>query len=67
MDSIPFLEGFMAAQDGKPRLCVNPWNVWWLREWQRGYDENSPMPWCKRCECWHHPNAPHISAEYWHE
>lgn len=34
-----YLEGYAAAEAGRPRECVNPWSVRWQEEWLRGYDE----------------------------
>ena len=34
-----YFQGYMAGARGRPRLCVDPWNVQWLREWFRGYDD----------------------------
>jgi hypothetical protein len=38
-----YMEGYMAAEDGKPRECINPRNVQWQREWLRGYDEAADL------------------------
>lgn len=34
-----YTEGYLAAENGKPRECVTPWSAEWQREWFRGYDE----------------------------
>ena len=33
-----YWDGYLAAQKDKPRECLNPWNVAWMREWFQGYD-----------------------------
>lgn len=38
-----FMAGYTAAVLGAPRQCPNPWNVQWLREWMRGYDEATEL------------------------
>ena len=38
MNSSAYWQGYLAAEAGEPRECVNPWSVQWLLEWFRGYD-----------------------------
>ena len=39
MLSNAYWEGFLAARRGDERHCINPWNVPWLLDWYRGYDD----------------------------
>jgi len=39
MNSDAYWEGYSAASRGESREPLNPWNVAWLRDWLRGYDD----------------------------
>jgi hypothetical protein len=38
-----YLEGYIAAENGEPRECIDPWNAKWLAEWLHGYDTAHEM------------------------
>jgi ribosome modulation factor len=43
MKNDAYWEGYIAAENGKSRDCINPWNAQWTVDWLRGYDDASEL------------------------